>query len=84
VPEKRFAEGRIRVAANGVAATKQRQVRAKLYAWPKKRTKADKFQRNVERLEKRDDAGRDKSAVNDKGENLDEAAARTGREATKK
>ena len=50
----------------------------------KKRTKADKLQRNVERLEKRDDAGRDKSAVNDKGENLDEAAARTGREATKK
>jgi hypothetical protein len=50
----------------------------------KKRTKADKLQRNVERLEKRDDAGRDKSAINDKGEDVDQAAARTAREATKK
>ena len=31
----------------------------------KKRTKADKLQRNVERLEKRDDAGR-KSEINEK------------------
>ncbi len=50
----------------------------------KKRTKADKLQRNVERLEKRDDAGRDKSAINDKSVGVDQAAAPIVQEATKK
>ena len=37
----------------------------KLYIMAKKRTKTDKLQRNVERLEKRDDAGGE-SEINDK------------------
>jgi hypothetical protein len=48
----------------------------------KKRTKADKLQRNVERLATRDDAVREKSEITDKREDIDQAAARTSREGT--
>lgn len=50
----------------------------------KKRTKADNLQRNVERLEKRDDTSRDKPEINDKREEFNEAPARIMRKATKK
>lgn len=47
----------------------------------KKRTKADKLQRNVERLEKRDDVGRE-SEINDRrSEPTGKTPERTGREA---
>jgi len=49
----------------------------------KKRTKADKLQRNVERLARRDAACREKSATNNKGEDVDQASMRTAREPTK-
>jgi hypothetical protein len=47
----------------------------------KKRTKADKLQRNVERLEKRDDVGRE-SEINDRrSEPTGKTPEPTGREA---
>lgn len=50
----------------------------------KKRTKADKLQRNVERLATRDDACREKSAINGKPVEVAEAPARIVQGATKK
>jgi hypothetical protein len=50
----------------------------------KKRTKADKLQRNVERLATRDVACREKSAINAKLVDVAEAPARPARAAVKK
>jgi hypothetical protein len=50
----------------------------------KKRTKADKLQRNVERLAKRDAACREKSAINDESVGVAKAPARIVRAAVQK